>query len=60
MDAQFFEKRLLLCGLRRGKRMFEGNCVSCYAWSGAGAIFREAQLTGVRAINDVSRPTWLK
>ena len=37
-----------------GKRMFEGNCVSCHAWSGAGAIIGEAQLTGVRAINDVS------
>jgi mono/diheme cytochrome c family protein len=37
-----------------GKRIFEGNCVSCHAWSGAGAIIGEAQLTGVRAINDVS------
>jgi mono/diheme cytochrome c family protein len=37
-----------------GKRIFEGNCVSCHAWSGAGAIVGEAQLTGVRAINDVS------
>jgi len=37
-----------------GKRIFEGNCVSCHAWSGAGAIIAEAQLTGVRAINDVS------
>jgi len=37
-----------------GKRIFEGNCASCHAWSGAGAIIGEAQLTGVRAINDVS------
>jgi mono/diheme cytochrome c family protein len=37
-----------------GKRVFEGNCASCHAWSGAGAIVEEAQLTGVRAINDVS------
>jgi mono/diheme cytochrome c family protein len=37
-----------------GKRIFEGNCASCHTWSGAGAIVEEAQLTGIRAINDVS------
>ncbi len=37
-----------------GKRVFEGNCVSCHAWTGAGAIINEAQLTGVRAVNDAS------
>jgi mono/diheme cytochrome c family protein len=37
-----------------GKRMFEGNCVSCHAWTGAGAIVEEAQLSGVRAVNDAS------
>jgi mono/diheme cytochrome c family protein len=37
-----------------GKRMFEGNCVSCHAWTGAGVIFDQAQLTGVRAVNDPS------
>jgi mono/diheme cytochrome c family protein len=37
-----------------GKRVFEGNCVSCHAWSGAGAIIDQAQLTGVRAVNDPS------
>jgi mono/diheme cytochrome c family protein len=37
-----------------GKRMFEGNCVSCHAWTGAGAIIGEAQLTGLRAVNDPS------
>lgn len=35
-----------------GKRMFEGNCASCHAWTGAGAIVEQAQLTGVRAVND--------
>ncbi|QIB34568.1 cytochrome c [Ancylobacter pratisalsi] len=37
-----------------GKRMFEGNCASCHAWTGAGAVREEAQLTGVRAVNDPS------
>ncbi|MCW6534243.1 c-type cytochrome [Sphingomonas lycopersici] len=35
-----------------GKRMFEGNCVACHAWTGAGAIIEEARLTGVRSVND--------
>jgi mono/diheme cytochrome c family protein len=37
-----------------GKRMFEGNCESCHTWTGAGAIFSAAQLTGARAVNDGS------
>jgi mono/diheme cytochrome c family protein len=37
-----------------GERMFEGNCASCHAWTGAGAILEQAQLTGVRAVNDAS------
>jgi mono/diheme cytochrome c family protein len=37
-----------------GKRMFEDNCVSCHAWTGAGAVVGQAQLTGVRAVNDPS------
>jgi mono/diheme cytochrome c family protein len=37
-----------------GMRVFEGNCVGCHAWSGAGAAVAEAQLTGVRAVNDPS------
>lgn len=37
-----------------GKRIFEGNCVSCHAWTGAGAVIGEARLTGVRAVNDPS------
>jgi mono/diheme cytochrome c family protein len=37
-----------------GKRMFEGNCASCHAWTGAGALFDEAQLSGTRAVNDPS------
>ena len=39
---------------QEGKRMFEGNCASCHAWTGAGALFDEAQLTGTRAVNDPS------
>ena len=38
----------------RGKRVFEGNCASCHAWTGAGAIINTAQLTGTRAVNDAS------
>jgi mono/diheme cytochrome c family protein len=38
----------------RGKRVFEGNCESCHAWTGAGAIVQAAQLTGDRAVNDTS------
>ncbi|WP_255326526.1 cytochrome c [Sphingobium sp. EM0848] len=37
-----------------GKRMFEGNCAGCHAWTGAGALIEEARLTGVRAVNDPS------
>ncbi len=37
-----------------GKRLFEGNCVSCHAWNGQGALVQEAQLTGSRAVNDVT------
>jgi mono/diheme cytochrome c family protein len=37
-----------------GQHIFEGNCVSCHAWSGAGAVIGQAQLTGVRAVNDPS------
>jgi mono/diheme cytochrome c family protein len=35
-------------------RMFEGNCASCHAWSGAGNIINAAQLTGARSVNDAS------
>ncbi|WP_208948976.1 c-type cytochrome [Paraburkholderia unamae] len=37
-----------------GKRIFEGTCASCHAWTGKGAIRAEAQLTGSRAVNDPS------
>lgn len=37
-----------------GKRLFEGNCASCHAWTGKGALIQEAQLTGNRAVNDPS------
>jgi mono/diheme cytochrome c family protein len=38
----------------KGMRMFEGNCASCHAWSGAGNIINAAQLTGARSVNDAS------
>lgn len=38
----------------KGQRVFEGNCASCHAWTGAGQIIGAAQLTGNRAVNDVS------
>ena len=36
----------------RGKRIFEGACVSCHGWTGASPLTRYATLTGARAIND--------
>lgn len=35
-----------------GKRLFEGACASCHAWSGQGAIVAEQQLSRNRAVND--------
>ena len=37
-----------------GQRMFEGNCVSCHGWTGAGTVREQAQLTGARSVNDPS------
>lgn len=37
-----------------GKRLFEGACASCHAWSGQGAITPEQQLAGNRAVNDAT------
>lgn len=37
-----------------GKRIFEGACASCHAWSGRGAITDDQQLTGNRAVNDAT------
>ncbi|MCJ8144041.1 cytochrome c [Ancylobacter sp. A5.8] len=37
-----------------GQRVFQGNCASCHDWTGAGAVRSEAQLTGVRGVNDPS------
>jgi mono/diheme cytochrome c family protein len=37
-----------------GKRIFEGDCASCHAWNGRGALVAQATLTGVRAVNDPS------
>ncbi|MDE1150220.1 MAG: cytochrome c [Azospirillaceae bacterium] len=44
----------IVAGNIDGKRMFEGACASCHAWSGAGATSAEAQLTAKRAVNDPS------
>jgi mono/diheme cytochrome c family protein len=35
-----------------GRRLFEGACASCHAWTGRGAITPDQQLTGNRAVND--------
>ena len=35
-----------------GKKIFEGACIGCHAWSGAGALNGLATLTGSRAVND--------
>jgi mono/diheme cytochrome c family protein len=41
-------------GNAAGKRIFEGACASCHAWSGRGAVTSDQQLTGNRAVNDAS------
>jgi mono/diheme cytochrome c family protein len=38
----------------RGKRIFEGACVSCHDWTGSGALTPYATLTGAVAVNDPS------
>lgn len=35
-----------------GKRLFEGACASCHAWTGKGAITPDQQLIGNRSVND--------
>jgi mono/diheme cytochrome c family protein len=37
-----------------GKRIFEGACVSCHDWNGAGTLTSYATVTGSRSINDPS------
>ena len=37
-----------------GKRVFEGACASCHAWTGAGAIISEAQLIGANDLSGVN------
>jgi mono/diheme cytochrome c family protein len=37
-----------------GKKIFEGACIGCHAWSGQGALTGYAALTGSRAVNDPS------
>ncbi len=41
-------------GEARGKRIFEGACVSCHGWDGAGSLTTYATLTGSRSVNDPS------
>jgi len=36
----------------RGKRVFEGACVSCHGWAGESPVSHFATLTGARAVND--------
>ena len=36
----------------RGKRVFEGACVSCHGWTGESSISPFATLTGAWAVND--------
>jgi mono/diheme cytochrome c family protein len=36
----------------RGKRVYEGACVSCHGWSGISDISEYATLTGARTVND--------
>ena len=38
----------------RGKRVFDGACVSCHAWTGVSAVTPLATLVGTRAVNDPS------
>ena len=35
-----------------GKKIFEGACIGCHAWSGHGSLTDLATLTGARAVND--------
>jgi mono/diheme cytochrome c family protein len=35
-----------------GKKIFEGACIGCHAWSGQGALNGLATLNGSRAVND--------
>lgn len=35
-----------------GKKIFEGACIGCHAWSGSGALTGLATLNGSRAVND--------
>jgi mono/diheme cytochrome c family protein len=41
-----------IAGDPKGKRIFEGACVSCHSWTGQGSLTPWATLTGVRAVND--------
>lgn len=36
----------------RGKKLFEGACVSCHGWTGESPLSPFATLTGARAVND--------
>lgn len=38
----------------RGKKIFEGACASCHAWTGVGSVNPYATLTGVRSVNDTT------
>jgi mono/diheme cytochrome c family protein len=38
----------------RGKRIYEGACVSCHGWSGQSLLTTDATLVGARSVNDVT------
>jgi mono/diheme cytochrome c family protein len=38
----------------RGKRVFEGACVSCHSWTGISALTPYATIAGTRAVNDAT------
>ncbi|MGF6372871.1 mono/diheme cytochrome c family protein [Paraburkholderia sp. RAU6.4a] len=40
--------------LRRGQRLFEGDCAGCHQWNGVGRETEYASLTGSHAVNDPS------
>lgn len=38
----------------QGEKLFAGSCASCHDWTGRSPIWKQATLTGARAVNDPS------
>lgn len=38
----------------QGEKLFAGSCASCHDWTGKSPIWKQATLTGARAVNDPS------